>query len=46
MNLSIPQLEHLMKALELLSEDQVGVPRAMLEELVQALAKEEELETR
>ena len=39
------QLEHILKALELLSEDQVGVPRAMFEEVIQAMSKEEQLET-
>lgn len=35
-----------MKALELLSEDQVGVPPKVFEEVIQAMAKEEQLETK
>ncbi|XP_018018231.1 mitochondrial proton/calcium exchanger protein isoform X2 [Hyalella azteca] len=40
------KLEHILKTIELLSEDQVEVPRKVFEEVVQAMAKEEQLETK
>ncbi|KAF2361004.1 LETM1-like [Trinorchestia longiramus] len=40
------KLEHILKTIELLSEDQVEVPRKLFEEVVLAMNKEEQLETK